>query len=146
MKVGYQDANMMKGGLTYTNVITTVSPTYAGEIQSAYYGENLDAHLRYHSGKLCGIINGIDYDIWNPNTDARLYANYDRGNVLGQKKENKRKLQEELGLAQDDSSTTLSAEPISLEAACSASSTVCAISVSCLTKPRFSRVMANTPA
>ena len=102
LKTGYQDANMMKGGLTYTNVITTVSPTYAGEIQSAYYGESLDAHLRYHSGKLCGIINGIDYDIWDPNTDARLYVNYNRSNVLEQKKENKRKLQEELGLTQDD--------------------------------------------
>ena len=102
LKTGYQDANMMKGGLTYTNMITTVSPTYAGEIQSAYYGESLDAHLRYHSGKLRGIINGIDYDIWDPNTDSRLHANYDRGNVLGQKKENKRQLQEELGLTQDD--------------------------------------------
>ena len=86
LKTGYQDANMMKGGLAYANVITTVSPTYAGEIQSAYYGEALDAHLRYHSGKLCGIINGIDYDIWNPDTDGRLYANYNRGNVLEQKK------------------------------------------------------------
>ena len=102
LKTGYQDANMMKGGLAYTNVITTVSPTYAGEIQSPYYGENLDAHLRYHSGKLRGIINGIDYDIWNTATDSRLYVNYDRGNVIEQKKENKRRLQEELGLVQDD--------------------------------------------
>ena len=102
LKTGYQDANMFKGGLAYTNMITTVSPTYAGEIQSAYYGETLDAHLRYHSGKLRGIINGIDYDIWNPDTDARLVANYNTGNVLEQKKENKRKLQEELGLAQDE--------------------------------------------
>lgn len=102
LKVKYKDANMLKGGLTYANVITTVSQTYAGEIQSGYYGENLDAHLRYHSGKLRGIVNGIDYDIWNPDTDDRLYENYNITNVLDKKKENKRQLQEELGLAQDD--------------------------------------------
>ena len=102
LKVSYNDANMLKGGLTYSNVITTVSHTYAGEIQTDYYGEKLDAHLRYHSGKLRGIVNGIDYDIWNTSTDSRLYANYDITDVLDKKKENKRKLQEELGLEQDD--------------------------------------------
>ena len=102
LKEGYQDANMLKGGLTYSNIITTVSNTYAWEIQTPYYGENLDAHLRYHSGKLRGIVNGIDYDIWNTATDERLYVNYDITNVLEKKKENKRRLQEELGLEQDD--------------------------------------------
>ena len=102
LKVSYNDANMLKGGLTYSNIITTVSHTYAGEIQTAYYGEKLDAHLRYHSGKLRGIVNGIDYDIWNTATDPRIYENYDITNVLEKKKENKRKLQEELGLVQDD--------------------------------------------
>jgi len=102
LKEGYEDANMLKGGLTYSNIITTVSNTYAGEIQTPYYGEKLDAHLRYHSGKLRGIVNGIDYDIWNSSTDSRLYANYDITNVLEQKKENKRNLQEELGLVQDE--------------------------------------------
>lgn len=102
LKQGYRDANMLKGGLAYSNVITTVSNTYAGEIQTEYYGEKLDAHLRYHSCKLRGIVNGIDYDIWNTATDPRLYANYDITNVLDKKKENKRKLQAELGLAQDE--------------------------------------------
>ena len=102
LKQGYRDANMLKGGLAYSNVITTVSNTYAGEIQTEYYGEKLDAHLRYHSGKLRGIVNGIDYDIWNTATDPRLYANYDITDVLDKKKENKRKLQAELGLAQDE--------------------------------------------
>lgn len=102
LKTGYEDANMLKGGLTYTNIITTVSNTYAGEIQNAYYGETLDAHLRYHSSKLRGIVNGIDYDIWNSYTDEMLYANYDITNVLEKKKENKRRMQEELGLVQDD--------------------------------------------
>ena len=96
------DANMMKGGLTYCNMITTVSGTYAQEIQTPAYGERLDAHLRYHSGKLHGIVNGIDYDIWNPWTDPMLHTNYDITNVLPRKKENKRALQQELGLWQDD--------------------------------------------
>lgn len=102
LKAGYNDANMLKGGLAYANVITTVSQTYADEIQTPFYGESLDGHLRYHSGKLMGIVNGIDYDIWDPATDARLYDNYDLATVLEKKKENKRKLQEELGLEQDD--------------------------------------------
>lgn len=99
---GQNDANMLKGGLTCTDVITTVSDTYAGEIQSPEYGEKLDAHLRYHAGKLHGIVNGIDYDIWNPRTDAMLHTNYDITGVLPGKKENKRALQAEMGLQQDD--------------------------------------------
>lgn len=99
---GQNDANMLKGGLTCTDVITTVSDTYAGEIQSPEYGEKLDTHLRYHAGKLHGIVNGIDYDIWNPRTDAMLHTNYDIMGVLPGKKENKRALQAEMGLQQDD--------------------------------------------
>ena len=102
LKQSYNDANMLKGGLTYANMITTVSNTYAGEIQTAYYGENLDAHMRYHNQKLRGIVNGIDVDIWNTATDERIYEQYDITNVLEKKKENKRRLQEELGLVQDD--------------------------------------------
>ena len=102
LKQGYEDANMLKGGLTYCNMITTVSHTYAGEIQTEFYGEKLHEHLQYHSGKLRGIVNGIDVDIWNTYTDPRLAVNYDITNVLDKKKENKRALQEELGLVQDD--------------------------------------------
>ena len=102
LKQGFEDANMLKGGLTYVNMITTVSGTYACELQTPYYGENLDAHLRYHSGKLRGIINGIDYGMWDPSKDPLLAAPYDLSNVLEQKKENKRVLQEELGLTVDD--------------------------------------------
>ncbi len=107
LTVKWLDANMLKGGLTYTNAITTVSPTYAWEIQTPEYGEGLDAHLRYHSGKLRGIVNGIDYDIWNPWTDKNLAVNYDITNVLPRKKENKRALQEELGLEPDDGKLVL---------------------------------------
>ena len=102
LKQGYEDANMLKGGLTYSNMITTVSGTYAAEIQSPFYGEKLDAHLRYHSGKLRGIINGIDYDMWDPSKDPLLAAPYDLSNVLENKRKNKQALQEQLGLTVDD--------------------------------------------
>ena len=97
------DANMLKGGLTYANMITTVSNTYAGEIQTPFYGEGLDAHLCYHAGKLRGIVNGIDVELWNSATDSLLAANYDAENVLTRKRINKRALQEQLGLEVDDS-------------------------------------------
>ena len=95
---GYDDANMMKAGLAYTDMITTVSETYAGEIQTPFFGENLDAHLRHHSGKLRGIVNGIDCKLWDSSTDSLLTATYSRDDVLQKKKENKRALQEKLGL------------------------------------------------
>ena len=102
LKDGYQDANMLKGGIAYADRVTTVSGTYAGEIQTAEYGEHLEGHLRYHSGKLRGIVNGIDYDMWNPATDPALAEHYDLGNVLDHKMANKLALQKELGLEQDE--------------------------------------------
>ena len=101
LKDGYQDANMLKGGIAYADRVTTVSGTYAGEIQTAEYGEHLEGHLRYHSGKLRGIVNGIDYDMWNPATDPALAEHYDLGNVLEHKMANKLALQKELGLEQN---------------------------------------------
>ncbi len=102
MTQNWVDANMLKGGLTYADMITTVSGTYAGEIQTPEFGEGLDAHLRYHSGKLRGIINGIDYELWDPAKDSLLAAAYDSADVLEKKRVNKLKLQEELGLEQDE--------------------------------------------
>lgn len=96
------DANMLKGGITYSNVVTTVSNTYAGEIQTEEYGEGLEEHLRYHHNKLVGIVNGIDTDIWNPATDKLLAAPYNSQNVIENKKANKKVLQESLGLEVDD--------------------------------------------
>ncbi len=96
------DANLLKGGLAYADRITTVSHTYAGEIQTPAYGERLDAHLRYHSWKLRGIVNGIDYGMWDPQTDPALAENYGLGNVLEHKMANKRALQRELGLEEDE--------------------------------------------
>ena len=95
------DANMLKGGLTYSNMITTVSNTYAGEIQTSEYGEGLEAHLRYHSGKLRGIVNGIDYDIWDPSKDSDIVANYNIEDAIAKKRENKIALQKELGLEEN---------------------------------------------
>ena len=96
------DANLLKGGLAYADRITTVSHTYASEIQTPAYGERLDAHLRYHSWKLRGIVNGIDYGMWDPQTDPALAENYGLGNVLEHKMANKRALQRELGLQEDE--------------------------------------------
>ena len=102
LKEGYEDANMLKGGLAYADRITTVSGTYAQEIQTSEHGEHLEGHLRYHNYKLRGIVNGIDYGMWNPETDPALAVNYGLGNVLEHKMENKLALQKELGLEQDE--------------------------------------------
>ena len=102
LKVGHEDANMLKGGLAYADRITTVSGTYAQEIQTSEYGETLENHLRYHSGKLRGIVNGIDYGMWNPKTDSAVAVHYDVSDAIGKKRENKLALQEELGLVKDE--------------------------------------------
>ena len=89
--------NYMLGGLHYTDAITTVSPTYAGEIQTPEYGEGLDGILRDRSYVLQGILNGIDTKAFDPATDKRIAANYSEKNMSG-KATCKAKLQEELGL------------------------------------------------
>ena len=96
------DANMLKGGITYYNKVTTVSNTYAWEIQTEEYGEGLEEHLRYHNNKVLGIVNGIDTDIWNPATDKLLASKYDAESAIKNKKANKKALQESLGLDVDD--------------------------------------------
>ncbi|MBR6953458.1 MAG: glycogen synthase [Clostridia bacterium] len=100
-KVNDREANMFKGGLAYTDRITTVSETYADEIQTDFYGEGLNGHLWYHRAKLLGIVNGIDVDIWDSRTDKLLPAPYGEADVLRAKVENKKALQERLGLAVD---------------------------------------------
>lgn len=96
------DANMLKGGIAYSNKVTTVSNTYAWEIQTEEYGEGLAEHLRYHNNKILGIVNGIDTDIWNPATDKLLAADYDEKSAIKNKKINKKALQESLGLDVDE--------------------------------------------
>ena len=90
-------ANFMKAALVYTDLITTVSPSYAEEIQTAYYGERLDGLLRARNKELFGVLNGIDMNEYDPATDKRIPVNYSLDKPEG-KAECKKKLQEELGL------------------------------------------------
>lgn len=94
----YGQMSFMKGGLAFADYITTVSPSYAQEIQTPEFGCGLDGLMRYRSDALVGILNGIDTDEWNPGTDVHLSYNYNR-RTLGNKVKNKLALQEELGLA-----------------------------------------------
>lgn len=89
--------NYMQGALDYSDAITTVSPSYAWEIQTPEYGEGLDGILRRRSNVLSGILNGIDTDAWDPATDPMIHANYSAADMSG-KKACKAALQEELGL------------------------------------------------
>src|SRR5690606_34601605 len=72
----YENVNYLKGGINFSDVVTTVSPSYAEEIQTPAFGEGLEGTLRYNSWKIRGIINGIDYDINNPESDPRLDYHY----------------------------------------------------------------------
>ena len=92
---------MLKGGLTYSDYITTVSETYAQEIQTEEYGEGMEGLLQARHFDMQGIVNGIDYDVYNPETDKNIYVNFNAENWREKKVENKLKLQEELGLPVD---------------------------------------------
>ena len=96
-----KDANMLKGGLVYADYITTVSDTYANEIQTDYYGEGLNGLLSARHFDMQGIVNGIDYNAYNPETDEKIYYHYNAENFRKNKSVNKTRLQEELGLAVD---------------------------------------------
>ena len=98
----YRDANLLKGGLVYADAITTVSDTYAEEIKTTFYGEGLDGLLKARGGDLRGIVNGIDYVEYNPETDPFIDFKYNAKNFRKEKIKNKRALQKELGLEQDD--------------------------------------------
>lgn len=96
--MGY--VNMMKGGLYHSTKITTVSPTYAQEIQNPIGGCGLHWVLKYRAADLVGILNGIDVDEWNPQTDELIPSNFGPEDMRG-KAACKRALQEEMGLKQD---------------------------------------------
>lgn len=98
----HRDANMLKAGIVYCDYLTTVSHTYAQEIQTPYFGEGLDGVIRSYQNKLRGIVNGIDYDVYNPSTDPVIFARYSLDNVVSEKRKNKQGLQKLLGLPQDD--------------------------------------------
>lgn len=94
----YDDANLLKGGIVYADFVTTVSETYAEEIKMPFYGEGLDGLMRARSNNLCGIVNGIDYNEYNPETDNRIYHKYNAVNFRKEKFKNKCALQQQLGL------------------------------------------------
>ena len=98
----YGDANYLKGGIVYADRITTVSKTYSEEIQTPFYGERLDGLMRARSNCLTGIVNGIDYKEYDPATDSFIEKNYDLTTFRKEKVKNKKALQKELGLEQDE--------------------------------------------
>ncbi len=92
--------NFLKTGILYADLVTTVSPTYAREILGAEYGMGLDHLLRQRGRGFAGILNGVDYDEWDPSHDTLIPANYSADDLSG-KTTCKRRLAEELGLAVD---------------------------------------------
>lgn len=93
----FEAINLMKGGIVHATAINTVSKNYANEIKYPFYGEGLDGVIRQYESKLTGIVNGIDYDVWNPETDQFISKNYDIKHKDG-KKINKKELQKLYGL------------------------------------------------
>jgi starch synthase len=81
----YDTVDFLKGGIVYADAITTVSRTYAQEIQTSEFGNGLEDTLRKRSGDLFGILNGVDYDEWNPATDPHIAAHYSAENLAGKK-------------------------------------------------------------
>ena len=97
----YKDANLLKGGIVYADAVTTVSNTYAEEIKTEFFGEGLHGLLQARSGDLRGIVNGIDYTDFNPESNVHIYNNYSAKNFRKEKVKNKVALQRELGLRED---------------------------------------------
>lgn len=97
----FGDANYLKGGIVYADKVTTVSASYAEEIKTGFYGEKLDGLMRARSNDLWGIVNGIDYEEFNPETDKRIVQNYNQTTFRKEKVKNKLALQKELGLEVD---------------------------------------------
>jgi phosphoglucomutase len=93
----YGKISFLKGGLAYSDRLTTVSPTYAREICTPAFGMGLDGVLRHRRGVLSGITNGIDADVWNPQTDANIATSYSAGTIYA-KAGNKAALQKRFGL------------------------------------------------
>ncbi len=102
----YGKINLLKGGLVFSDIINTVSPTYAKQIQTPDYGCGLDGVLREKRDRLMGILNAIDYDVWNPQTDKLIYENYSPKALSG-KAANKKMFQKELGLKVDEKTMML---------------------------------------
>ncbi len=96
-------ANFMKGAIECADRVSTVSPSYAAEILDPWFSHGLDGLLRQKQYKLCGILNGIDVDGYNPETDPNIAAHYDAETFPEGKAACKKALREQFGLEQDDS-------------------------------------------
>ncbi len=94
----YNQINLMKGGIVFSDFINTVSPTYADEIQTIELGYGLDGIIKENNSRLRGIVNCIDYDEWSPESDSFIEANYDVDTVVEGKAKNKEALLKEFGL------------------------------------------------
>lgn len=103
----YGEANYLKGGVVYADIVTTVSRTYAYEITTPGGGEGLDGLMRARHRDLYGIINGLDYEAFNPQTDAYIWEQYGLDDMTEGKRVNKRKLQQHLGFEEDDGTMML---------------------------------------
>lgn len=93
----YGKVNWMKGAINYSDKVITVSPTYSKEILTEEYGDGMDYTLRMNQHKVCGILNGLDYDVFNPKKDKNIAKNYDI-KTLKNKEENKKKVYEKFSL------------------------------------------------
>ncbi|KAM0938167.1 putative starch synthase [Dioscorea sansibarensis] len=94
----HDKVNPIKGAVVYSNIVTTVSPTYAQEVRTTEGGRGLQETLNFHSRKFVGILNGIDTDAWNPFTDTFLKVQYNPDNLQG-KIQNKKALRKDLNLS-----------------------------------------------
>ena len=97
----YKDANYLKGGIVFADAVTTVSNTYAEEIKTPFYGEKLDGLMCARANSLRGIVNGIDYNEFNPETDPYITKTYNATTFRKEKIKNKTQLQRDLGLEED---------------------------------------------
>lgn len=97
----YGKINFLKAGIVFSDAITTVSPTYAREIQTPYYGCGLEGVLAERRDRLTGIVNGVDYVVWNPATDPHIAAKYDADTVTEKKRHCKAALQRHFQLPED---------------------------------------------
>ncbi|MCA9077029.1 MAG: glycogen synthase GlgA [Planctomycetaceae bacterium] len=97
----YGQLNLLKTGIVFSDAVTTVSPTYAREIQTDRFGCGLEGVLQHHGSKLTGILNGIDIDVWNPESDPAIPMPYSKENVKPGKAACKKKLQRRFNLSEN---------------------------------------------
>src|SRR5262249_43469127 len=103
----YGQLNFLKAAIVFSDLISTVSPSYAKEIQTPYYGCGLDGVLTERRERLLGIVKGVDYTVWNPATDSYIAATYDVETVAERKPLCKAALQRRYGLPEQPATPVL---------------------------------------